>query len=188
MARTETALGGWSAHPPGAAGDRRYFDLAEALGLIEIVLGDGDRGEQLDLRLRRLGAVLRKATSWSHGRSSSAGRGTARSWRSGSPSLTWARASGRASKPISAILPARLRAFTASIAPRAMSSLAATITSGGVGHAGERRFGHGQALLAVEARRSARTRSCTCRHAGRGCCAGPCCGRWPGRRRAGPAG
>ena len=62
-----------------------------------------------------------------------------------------ASASGSASKPMITTLPVRLRALSASIAPSAMSSLAATITSGGFGHAGERRFGHRQALGAVEA-------------------------------------
>ena len=50
-------------------------------------------------------------------------------------------------------MPLRLRALTASIAPSAMSSLAATITSGGSFMRGERRFGHRQALGAVEAGR-----------------------------------
>src|SRR5574337_1574833 len=47
-----------------------------------------------------------------------------------SPSRTLASASGSASKPMIAI-PLRLRAFTASIAPSAMSSLAQTMTCGG---------------------------------------------------------
>ena len=122
--------------------------LAEALGLVEVVLGDRERhraGSPARAWCRRAGTRPAPASRRRSGR-----RASARSSRAARRRAPLASASGSASKPMIAM--SSPCSCTTCSAPSAMSSLAATITSGGEFEAGEDRLGHRGAFLALEVR------------------------------------
>ena len=178
------AGGGASDAPPPACS---LFHFADALGLVDIVLGDGDRRQQHDLlgrllavaqerdqRVERAAALAARELLDGGGQPAVADRGQRFRQRVEADDGDLAGRGRGPSAPRWRRAPCRRWRRRSRRAARPCRRAPTSVT--------DRPFSRG------EARRSARRRSCTCPSPCRARCAGPCCGRSPGWRRAGPAG